>query len=594
MHIYPSFYTYAYGSRLSAMNSLSNPHRSDQLTTVSNSEIKKRPRQARQILSEEDYTATLSSIITRDYFPAIPSLQRDMAILDRRREGDFAGAVQVRRAARKLALHEEECARREEAAEDLARRGPSKGIRETPRPLHRESVDGFHARVTSEDNEDFERQMRKDSKNLRERMQLIYNSCGVEAAKVGDKLRILNESDHDTHLKQIQGGQIDDDSFFYASDQFKAPRALVHVAGTSADGKHSTTFKNSLFFTPLHESWTSTQQQQYQAQISEPTEHGMALSASDSTRLLMLPPAHPLTRKTTQESFSSLEKRTTLDEDTILGPSQLVEYVAKPMHEKGKRIVPSQTRFPYQTDSRLAQGSFLPSSSHDPFEHRGDLSSDVDTSDYYTTDLDEPVGSIDFERRKRRHKLDRERRTFVAMTPLIIPGQGSIMGEDHSVQPLHGANASPIMTWGQVASTPLVLGGSSTKAMTDAINHQELKTFVFSKVDPSENMARLAEDALAKKAKRFKDAGTHISIQSSSTPFLARTPKGHHGHLKGVSSSYTGNVEATPRSRSAFGSALRESYSCSLSKHRDEKHHHHSNIPTKNISLKDTPVMKKR
>ena len=156
------------------MNSLPNPHLSDQLTTVSNSEIKKRPCQARQILSEEDYTATLSSIITRDYFPAIPSLQRDMAILDRRREGDFAGAVQVRRAARKLALHEEELARREEAAEDLARRGSSKGIRETPRPLHRESVDGFHARVTSEDNEDFERQMRKDSTNRRERIFAIH------------------------------------------------------------------------------------------------------------------------------------------------------------------------------------------------------------------------------------------------------------------------------------------------------------------------------------------------------------------------------------------------------------------------------------
>ena len=263
--------------------------------------------------------------------------------------------------------------------------------------------------------------------------------------------------------------------------------------------------------------------------------------------------------------------------------------MAKPIHEKQKRIVPMQTRLPYQTDSRLAHGSFLSSSSHDPLEHRADSSTDVDTSDYYTTDLDEPVGSIDLERRKRRRKLDRERRTFVAMTPLIVPGQGSLTGEDNSVQPLDGANASPIMTWGQVASTPLVLGGSSTKVMTDAINHQYLKTFVFSKVDPSENMARLAEDALAKKAKRFKDAGTHISrFQSGSTPLLARTPMGHGQRLKTVLSS------STPRSRSAFGAALRESYSCKPSKQRDDKHHHHSNIPTNNISLKDTPVMKKR
>ena len=135
-------------------------------------------------------------------------------------------------------------------------------------------------------------------------MQFIYISCGVEAAKLGDKLRILNEHDHDTPLKQIQSGQMDDDSFIYASDQFNAPRALVHVAGTSADGKHSTTFKNSLFFSPLHESWTLTQQQ-HRAQISElPAEPGMALSASDSTLLLMPPPALPLTRK---ETFSEAQ-----------------------------------------------------------------------------------------------------------------------------------------------------------------------------------------------------------------------------------------------------------------------------------------------
>jgi protein DGCR14 len=558
------------------MNSVSSQP-SNQLTVLSLSGRQKQARQPRHVLSEEDYTDTLSSIITRDYYPAIPSLQRDMAVLERRKDGDFAGAVEIRRAARKLALHEEELTRIEQEEEDLA----LKGIRQTPRPLHRESIDGFHARVTSEDNEDFERQMRTETRKHRERMQLIYNASGVDASKVGDKLKILQGA-YPPLLENLQERQREDDSVAYASDRFNPPRAIVHVAGTSSDGKHSTSFKNSLFFTPMHETTSLA--------LSNNTD--LTVSDHEKTRLLMPP---PLARKIDQHSSEIVMT----EKSCIVGKDMkcpLVEYIAKPIQDQEKRIVASKTRFPYQNDSRLSHESLFTSRNLPTW-------SDAETSDYTSTDLDEPMGPLHTERQKRQRQLHRERGTFVSMTPLIIPGQGP---------PIHGhnmdhrgreTNASPIMTWGQVASTPMVLGGSSTTTttMTPQGNHETMKTFVFSKKDPSEHLARIAEDTVAQKAKRYKDAGIiHPGDQSvssnktRSTPLalLHRikelTPQGQR-LLKSVSSSHSSKLESTPRIKSAFRTALRESYSCTPSKRQQ---HHHSQRSTKNISFKDTPLNK--
>jgi protein DGCR14 len=107
--------------------------------------------QRRQVLSEDEYTSTLSSIVQRDFFPDLPALEKQAAVLDRREAKDFKGAVAVRRAARRLVEHEESLKEQEEHDEhDL---DPHYSVRKTARPLHRESVSGFHARVTSEDNQ---------------------------------------------------------------------------------------------------------------------------------------------------------------------------------------------------------------------------------------------------------------------------------------------------------------------------------------------------------------------------------------------------------------------------------------------------------
>ena len=132
----------------------------------------RKQKQPRQILKEEEYQQTLSQIVQRDYYPALPSLHRDMAVLERRGTGDVSGAVAVRRAYRRVA-EEEEKESEAERQEDERARTQSGGTRKRPRPLERESVTGFHDRATSEDNEEFDRVTRREEDERIDRMRAL-------------------------------------------------------------------------------------------------------------------------------------------------------------------------------------------------------------------------------------------------------------------------------------------------------------------------------------------------------------------------------------------------------------------------------------
>ena len=92
---------------------------------------------SRVVLSEEEYVSNLTDIVTRDFYPAVPSLQRDISILDCRSRGDIMGAIAVRRQARlEAAAHE---------SIDNKKDGTVISITE------------FHQSATSEDNAEFEK-----------------------------------------------------------------------------------------------------------------------------------------------------------------------------------------------------------------------------------------------------------------------------------------------------------------------------------------------------------------------------------------------------------------------------------------------------
>lgn len=178
------------------------------------------PKQRRDVLSEEEYTSTLSSIVQRDYFPDLPNLEKQAAVLTRRQLKDFKGAVAVRRAARQLQNHEDNLAEQEEIEENSLDGG---NLRKRPRPLNRESIGGFHARATSEDNHEFEQNLQNELRAKKNRIEDVYRNS----------FPLLENGD-------MQRGS---ETPLLASDQFNAPNNNIK---THINPK----LDNGFFFTP--------------------------------------------------------------------------------------------------------------------------------------------------------------------------------------------------------------------------------------------------------------------------------------------------------------------------------------------------------
>jgi hypothetical protein len=221
-----------------------------------------------------------------------------------------------------------------------------------------------------------------------------------------------------------------------------------------------------------------------------------------------------------------------------------VEYV--PKHHLERKIDPSQTRFPSQLKVMPA-----PDRSNNVNDVAGLVDgrgmSSTDTS-YYSTDLDAPLRPVEIERERRRQKItktqqqqQRNQRSYVAMTPQIVPGAG---------------NQSPITTWGTVDGTPLVLSGKAGPSEQDT---QETETASSSFRLPGENerekAARKAEANMALRTKRAKQ------VSSSSTTRDKSNKRGEASSTPIFPLSLLNKRKIVPsRSRDAFASALRMSY----------------------------------
>ena len=507
-------------------------------TSTDKSESRK---QRRIVLTEEEYTNTLSSIITRDYYPSLPSLYRDAAILQKRSEGDIASAVQIRRAARNLATHEELKAQSDEMEEIIAKENG--GIRKRARSLDRENLDGFHQRVTTEDNTEFEENMKREVKEKKQMMDIVYQSSGSDYRKVGQML-LGNSTEFAAKTNDSKRLQLCDTPLM-ASDEFNAPVERIQVAGTTIEGKNKT-YRNALFFTPQH----LTEGSDDRFVSSQPGHTPTQLLLEDSK---MMPPPSRNAASSLVHMETSLSTIQSNRKDN--NRMHMVEYKAKPLSIHGsntKQIVPSNTRFQFQTESRIVVSAS--NRSIEPEPAPATLKKLVyDTDSSAVTDLDASPLSITLERKRRLQRIERDRNTFVTMTPLIIPGRD---------------DGSPIMTWGDVASTPLVTrGDESNEYSVNSMPSQYSGNYELPIEDRREAVVKIAEDKLAKKAKRFKNAGKKVSDgkymsnssvsdrASSLTPaaraLLARS-------TSNLSSRVSSNSSA--RSSSAFGSALRSSY----------------------------------
>ncbi|KAL3798739.1 hypothetical protein ACHAW5_010070 [Stephanodiscus triporus] len=518
---------------------------------------------SRTVLEEEEYESTLSHIVVRDYYPALPSLRRDAAILDARGRGDVSGAVAVRRRARieevEAERERDEIRRREEeeAAGVVAGGGGRGGERGTndnsSRPLRHECVTGFHARVTSEDDAEFERNQERERKEREAFLGVVYAAKAdgkrgrmlIESSRVGGGGGGVDYDDDDDgrRSRPARSSLWCDTPLGLSSDLYDPPpsaglritdgttRAVVPRNNDGIIGR------NGLFFQPMHRSLPT-------AGTAPPSSGGtfLALDNDEDHRLeannakydnLLMPP--PPARLAVASTSRSVPHRRSNDDGAAANLNATTTPAADSRRQLGEYypprgpslpdIHPPATRFPYQNESRLlvpninnggGTGIVVPSVPGGVVRR----SFSTDASD--TTDLDESPRPLDAERAARRRACDRENETFVAMTPLILPG-----GQGNAASSSSFGSDEPIMTWGDVASTPLVLGGgcaidgrvaSSSSADWEPARPSSTSGFVgepstgpaFDVIDRSrrEAMARRAEKGLSDRARAYRSAGS--------------------------------------------------------------------------------------
>lgn len=530
----------------------------------------------RSILTEEEYTDTLTHIVTRDYFPALPNLQKDNAILEARSRGDIAAAVAVRRAARKEETKRETERRANMQEEEeltttvtTALTNYDGGnrqinlIRKRPRQLKHETLTGFHARVTSEDNAEFEMNQEREQRELQAKLSLVYSASANKTGRLMIENAINKGADG-----RVGPGKDDIDTYNrrsllsdtpgLASDKYNATPSGIRITDTDGNNKTSPygdnkqgISKNGLFFEPQHHKRDVVDLKSDNLLMPPPPRRGSNATAS------MI----PFHQSNDQPNTSSLSSKPL---------HKLVEYIPKPT---APDINPPATRFPYQNDSRL-----LPYNQHR--KHSSNMMSiqrsSSDTSASESTDLDASPRSLARERASYQKARIRENETFIPMTPIIRPGGA-------------GVAAEPIMTWGDVASTPLVLGGGGAADGTSqwepspllAVDTSEDEVSAqpaFDVTDKSrrESMAMNAEKILTERAKKYRSGSRkRTEAESNSKPSLA-TPLDRSASLtpaaRALLQASTSNPSSSifqpsrngsitnARSKDSFGSALRMSY----------------------------------
>jgi Nuclear protein Es2 len=364
--------------------------------------------QPRAVLPEEEYQRNLSEVIQRQYYPDLVDLQAQASVQKRLEAGDVAGAESVRRAAGLLKFHDAlvQQAEIEEEEGDESDGGGygSNLLRSKPRPLHLETLTGFHARVTSEDNADFETAQTEEMRQNRiERAKMLLLTTSAEHG--GSQQPAPNPQQ-----PLWPGGET---PLFLASDAFDAPPSATRPKAKEAP------VENGFFFVPS---------------IVEPSR---MYNEEDSNQKLLMPPP---SSKTTQRlaATASAASATT---PTIA--NALVEYIPKNYTEK--RIEPANTRFPAQSQLTNLITSSL-GSAH--FSHRhleGDTEDEESTHSSFRdgspagaatdseTDLDRD--SVDGSsvtsdrlhelRRQAQKRKEREWQTLVPLSPAA-----SVAGND--------------------------------------------------------------------------------------------------------------------------------------------------------------------
>ena len=440
----------------------------------------------RRVLPEEEYTANLAQVVQRQYFPDLPQLADTAALYERRAAGYVAGAVAIRRVMRQRQIAEEQELLEQQQNNDQG--APA------IRPLHQESLTGFHARVTSEDNAAYTQQQAQDEAERRQQQRLEYGTWSS---------RLTNGKPHDPVAALPPSNTLIGSPLPLASDQFNATPHRKSMQEYAREAQEAP-LQNALLFLPTAE--------------SEKAQNTLALppSSTQSTYHSSMPPP---SRQSQTQIISSL-------------PSY---------QDREKRIEPAATRFPSANNNPATHtlGLYRPPAGLNLEESESESETTLDyasTTDA-STDLDAPARfSLPMERRLGQRRKARELETMVQMTPLITPGSND--------------DEEPIMTWGEVAATPLVLSGATNTTETESTS-----------TEPAFAVTVSAQDRAAEKARRRMEQRARLA---SATPQRRAAPQ--------RPSSIFSARPASARSASSLGTALRSSYTPLSSTSRRPSH----------------------
>ena len=331
---------------------------------------------------------------------------------------------------------------------------------ESSDPITQLSLNDFHANATSEDNAEFDEVQREELKEQRELFALMYDS---KMAIPGDQSVKIETP---LHL-QLASDQFD----FHENENV---RFLKDTRNERP--------RNALFFTPQLPSSCSNgvdlgtvpKLLRSANQDCNETQHQIVKYHHHSSKI--------------PKSFSSKECSNSMPPPRPVDMEQRI---------RERLIQPENTRFPVQVHSRIVVKT---ASAQKP----SFLSSDTDT------DLDTSPKPIDEVRKRSQIKKVAEYQMFVDMTPLIRPGDE----EDND-------GGSPIITWGTIASTPLVIASDRDAKNNMGKNmSQSLLSFEIKQEGKRDLLARAAEKQAVKRSQMIeKDSFSrlrgNVSVSSS-------------------------------------------------------------------------------
>jgi Nuclear protein Es2 len=451
------------------------------ITTMSgNRFVPVAPQQPRAVLPEEEYHRNLSEVIQRQYFPDLVDLQAQASVQRKLEAGDVVWAESVRRAAGLLKYHDalvQQAELEEEEGDGRENDGAGIGanLRSKPRPLHLETLTGFHARVTSEDNADFETAQTEEMRRNRiERAKMLMLTSGDHDAP-NDSQPTLKPLAAAAAPPQLLPGA--DTPLILASDAFDAPPSAARPKIKEAR------VENGFFFVP------------------NTVEPSRDCNEEDSNqKLLMPPPSLPL--KSTQLVAATASTATI--------PNALVEYIPKKQLEK--RIEPANTRFPSQSHvTNLMSTSLGPAhylrhhhlegeaddeSTHYSFRDGSTAAMVAGTGTGTDSDTDIDRDSVDGSsvtsdrlhelRRQAQKRKEREWQTLVPLSPTTAAA-GTPRGEED-------ANQTPA---------------------TDPLSSSSATSFLLPPTLPREVVAERAHELSQRRSKRAGQASVSSSSASS-------------------------------------------------------------------------------